>query len=230
MRALNCRVLAAAALLPIDLGGRPARAGRSHPRRDPDGHPAGGGAGSTANQPDPQSGGAGGTQNAGAGNANGGNDAQGGTKDSTGGSGDEFKSEHSKNAVLADLHNAREENKTLKDRLQQLEDANKPEDQKAREAREKQETQARNDARFRQQAVAAKTAGLSLEWVERIAGTTPEEMLADAKALKKDLDERSSAGQRTDGAGAAGDGDPAATASPGVSRANAYYASQSSKK
>ncbi|WP_331436439.1 hypothetical protein RND64_04475 [Gordonia sp. w5E2] len=227
MRALNCRVLAAAALLPIDLGGRPARAGRSHPRRDPDGHPAAGGGANSGGQGAGSGDGQG--PASGSGNANGGNDAQGGTKDSTGGSGDEFKSEHSKNAVLADLHNAREENKTLKDRLQQLEDANKPEDQKAREAREKQETQARNDARFRQQAVAAKTAGLSLEWVERIAGTTPEEMLADAKALKKDLDERSSAGQRTDGAGASGDGDAAATAAPGVSRANAYYANQSKK-
>lgn len=128
--------------------------------------------------------------------------------------------------MLADLAAERESNRQLKARLQELEDANKPEDQKAREAREKQETQARNDARFRQQAVAARTAGLSLEWVERIAGSTPEEMLADAKALKKDLDERSSAGQSTDGAGAAGDGDPASNASPGVGRANAYYATQ----
>lgn len=219
----NRRVLAAVTPLSIDLGGRPARAGRMHPRRDPDGHPAGGGDNGVG-QGDGQGTGAGG-QNPPAGNPNGGNDGQ--TKQTkTDGSGDEFKSEHSKQTVLADLAAERESNRQLKARLQQLEDANKPEDQKAREAREKQETQARNDARFRQQAIAAKTAGLSLEWVERIAGSTPEEMLTDAKALKKDLDERSSAGQRTDGAGAAGDGDPASTAAPGVGRANAYYATQ----
>ena len=220
MRVSNRRVLAAVTPLSIDLGGRPARAGRSHPRRDPDGgHPAGGGD-NGGGQGGGQGTGAGG-QNPPAGNPNGGNDGQSQSKPD--GSGDEFKSEYSRNSVLADLAAERELNRQLK---QQIEDANKPEDQKAREAREKQETQARNDARFRQQAIAAKTAGLSLEWVERIAGSTPEEMLTDAKALKKDLDERSSAGQSTDGAGAAGDGDPASTAAPGVGRANAYYATQ----
>ena len=222
MRVSNRRVLAAVTSLSIDLGGRPARAGRLHPRRDPDGHPAGGDTG--GGQGDGQGTGAGG-QNPPAGNPNGGNDGQSQSKPD--GSGDEFKSEYSRNSVLADLAAERELNRQLK---QQIEDANKPEDQKAREAREKQETQARNDARFRQQAVAARTAGLSLEWVERIAGSTPEEMLTDAKALKKDLDERSSAGQSTDGAGAAGDGDPASNAAPGVGRANAYYASQKSQK
>lgn len=219
MRVSNRRVLAAVTQLSIDQGGRPARAGRSHPRRDPEGHPAGGGD-NGGGQGGGQGAGAGG-QNPPAGNPNGDNDGQSQSK--LDGSGDEFKSEYSRNSVLADLAAERELNRQLK---QQIEDANKPEDQKAREAREKQETQARNDARFRQQAVAAKAAGLSLEWVERIAGSTPEEMLTDAKALKKDLDERSSSGQSTDGAGAAGDGDPASNASPGVGRANAYYATQ----
>lgn len=229
MRALNRRVIAAVLPLEVDFGGRPVRAGRAHPRRDPDGHPAGGGGGNGGSDGGaPGSGGGSGSGSAAS--ASGGSDGNStGAQANQGAANDEFKSEHSKTAVLADLHTAREENKQLKDRLQKLEDANKPEDQKAREAREKQETQARNDARFRQQAIAARTAGLSLEWVERIAGSTPEEMLTDAKALKKDLDERSSAGQRTDGAGASGDGDAAATAAPGVSRANAYYANQSKK-
>ncbi|WP_290723832.1 hypothetical protein [Gordonia sp. UBA6683] len=231
MRALNRRVIAAVLPLEVDFGGRPVRAGRAHPRRDPDGHPAGGGGGGGNGGPDGGASGSGGGSGSGSGTnaSSAGNGNAAGAQGNQNGGGDEFKSEHSKTAVLADLHTAREENKQLKDRLQKLEDANKPEDQKEREAREKRDEQARNDARFRSQAAAAKTAGLGLEWVERIAGSTPEEMLTDAKALKKDLDERSSAGQRTDGAGASGDGDAAATAAPGVSRANAYYANQSKK-
>lgn len=184
-----------------------------------DGAGTGGGAGSG-------SGGNGG--GSGSGSGAGANDNNNGGSGS--GSDDEWKSEGSKATVLADLTTVRAENKDLKARLKALEDKDKPEDQKQREAREARETAARNDARFRAQAKAAKEAGLSLDWVERIAGSTPEEMLADAKALKKDLDDRSSAGQRTDGAGAAGSGDAAAAAAPGVGRLDAYYASAKSNK
>lgn len=169
----------------------------------------------------------------GAGASSGGSgNGSGGSNDNTGSGsgGDDWKSEGSKAAVLADLTTVRAENKDLKARLKALEDKDKPEDQKQREAREARETAARNDARFRAQAKAAKDAGLSLDWVERIAGSTPEEMLADAKALKKDLDERSGANHRTDGAGTSGDGNPAAAAAPGVGRLDAYYASSAAKK
>lgn len=174
--------------------------------------------------------GTGGGAGASAGGNGSGGGSPGGSNDNTGSGGGDWKSEGSKQSVLADLASERDENKSLKARIKQLEDANKPEDQKQREAREARESAARNDARFRAQAKAAKEAGLSLDWVERIAGSTPEEMLADAKALKKDLDERSGANHRTDGAGTSGDGNPAAAAAPGVGRLDAYYASSAAKK
>lgn len=211
--------LNAALMLPPDEGGEGGNGG-APAGSSGDGAGTGGGAGSGSGS---------GSSGSGSGSGAGVNDNNNGGSGG-GGSDDEWKSEGSKAAVLADLTTVRAENKDLKSRLKALEDKGKPEDQKQREAREAQETAARNDARFRAQAKAAKEAGLSLDWVERIAGGTPEEMLADAKALKKDLDERSSAGQRTDGAGTSGSGDAAAAAAPGVGRLDAYYASAKSNK
>ncbi|WLP91326.1 hypothetical protein [Gordonia sp. NB41Y] len=207
MRFNHRRVVAAVLPLDSDLGSRPRFAGRAHPRRDDGGHPGGAGQGGG------EAGGAAGE----------GGEGGVGTDSGAGGSGDdEFKSEHSKQAVLADLAAARDENKTLKDRITELENANKSEDEKAREQREATEVTARNDARFRAQFAAAKEAGLDLSWVERIAGGTPEEMAADAKSLKADLDARASAGERTDGAGTAGAGGAVVT-SPGMGTLTAAY-------
>lgn len=204
----------AAMLLPPNDGGG---AGGAGGQGGGDGAGAGGGAGADGSG-----------SGAGAGGGGSGSGAGDGAGADIGDGEDQFKTVHSKKAVLGDLATARNENATLKQRIAELENAGKPQDQKDREA---QEAKARADsanARFASQAEAAAKAGLNdLSWVRRIAGSTPEEMLADAQALKKDLDERAGAGQTTDGAGTKGSGDQIDSAAPGVSRLNAYYASQS---
>ncbi|MFT3661987.1 MAG: hypothetical protein QM809_11455 [Gordonia sp. (in: high G+C Gram-positive bacteria)] len=163
-----------------------------------------------------------------AGGGSGGDPASGGTGDQD--SGDDFKSEHSKQSVLADLAAAREEAKTLKAQVAAFEDANKTTEQKATEAAQVQADAAAKAIRTANQYEAAEKAGLPLSWAKRLAGDTPEELAADAALLKKDVDAQASAGHRTDGAGTTGDkADPVAAAPAGESRLAAYYANQSNQ-
>lgn len=182
-----------------------------------------------------------GADGAGAGGADGG--AAGGGADggaaggnSGGGGSDEFKSEHSKAAVLADLTSTRAENATLKARIQELEDKGKPAEQldaeaaqrKAEEDR-KRDTDLAAAVRESNQFKAAAEVGLTLKQAARLKGDTLDEMIADAKAFKAELADAAGAQQRTDGAGASDSGSAADTATPGVGRMTAYFASQQQK-
>ncbi|AUH70443.1 hypothetical protein ACN95_09295 [Gordonia sihwensis] len=159
----------------------------------------------------------------------GGHDAGGG---GGGDGGDVFKSEHSKNAVPTDLVSKRQgraaaeqERDALAQRLAEIEDKNKTDEQRKQEAEAKRDADHRAAQLKADQYEATEKAGLPLSWAKRIAGATPEEMLADAQQLKSDMDAQSAAGHRTDGAGVGGAGanDTAATAAPGAARASVYY-------
>ncbi|QCG77018.1 hypothetical protein SEA_EWALD_9 [Gordonia phage Ewald] len=143
-----------------------------------------------------------------------------------GGDGGEWKSERSKNEVLADLRKERDEKAALQKQLDDINDKNKTDEQRKTEADEKRERDAAAAVLKAAQYEAAAAADLPLSWAKRITGATPEEMAADAKELKAEMDKQTGAGQTTDGAGASGSGDAAAAASPGMGRANAYYANQ----
>lgn len=142
-------------------------------------------------------------------------------------SGDEFKSEHSKKTVLADLAAAREEARQAKEALAELENKNKTAEQREADERKQRDENAARDARKVAQYDAAAEVGLPLSWAQRIFGDTAEEMLADAKKLKADMDANASASHSTDGAGKTGGDDPAANAQPGAGRLSAYYAANS---
>lgn len=176
-----------------------------------DGAGAGGGAG------------AGDAGKAGSGQGGDGGDGTGGDG-GDGGDGGEWKSERSKNEVLADLRKERDEKAALQKQLDEINDKNKTDEQRKTEADEKRERDAAAAVLKAAQYEAAAAAGLPLSWAKRITGSTPEEMATDAKELKAEMDKQTSAGQTTDGAGASGSGDGAAAASPGMARANAYYA------
>ena len=75
-------------------------------------------------------------------------------------------------------------NKTAADKLAQLEDANKTEVQRATERAEQLAKELDGERRFRMQHEAATKAGLSSELAARLQGSTPEELAADAAALK----------------------------------------------
>lgn len=137
--------------------------------------------------------------------------------------GDDFKSEHSKQSALADLAASRKKAAELQERLDAIEDKNKTAEQRAQEANEKRDADARADRLKAQQYEAAEQAGLPLSWAKRISGTTPEEMLADAKQLKTDMTTEAGKSHSTDGAGAGGSGSAAINAAPGVDRLSAYY-------
>ncbi|MGB6246104.1 hypothetical protein [Gordonia sp. (in: high G+C Gram-positive bacteria)] len=176
---------------------------------------------------DDNSGGGGG---AGGSGGDGGNDAGG---DDGGDGSDSFKSEHSKNSVLADLSAERQgraaaekERDALAQKLAEIEDKNKTDEQRKQEAEAQRAAEHRAAQLKSDQYEAAEKAGLPLSWARRIAGATPAEMLADAQQLKKDMEAQAGAQHRTDGAGSGGAGfDSAASAAPGVSRAAAYYQS-----
>ncbi|WFN93466.1 hypothetical protein [Gordonia sihwensis] len=174
----------------------------------------------------------GGGGGAGGAGGDGGHDAGSDNGGDGGDGGDVFKSEHSKNAVLADLTSERKgraaaekERDALAQKLAEIEDKNKTDEQRKQEAEAKRDAEHRAAQLKADQYEAAEKAGLPLSWAKRIAGATPEEMLADAQQLKSDMDAQSAAGHRTDGAGVGGAGanDTAATAAPGVARASVYY-------
>ncbi|QBI97697.1 hypothetical protein SEA_DOGFISH_8 [Gordonia phage Dogfish] len=211
----NAHRRAAMLMLPNDGGGA---GGAGGGQGGGDGAGAGGGAGADGSG-----------SGAGAGGGGSGSGAGDGAGADIGDGDDQFKTVHSKKAVLGDLTKARDENASLKQRIAELENAGKPKDQQEREAQEAKAQAESANARFAAQAKAAADAGLNdLSWVRRIAGSTPEEMLADAQALKKDLDERNAAGQTTDGAGTKGSGNAVDSAPPGVGRLHAYYATKQS--
>ncbi|WP_336791779.1 hypothetical protein [Gordonia malaquae] len=181
----------------------------------------GGGAGSGGD------GGQGGTDGAGAGSDGGADGGQQSTNNADGGDG--FKSEHSKNSVLADLVAERKARAELQQKLDAIEDKNKTDEQRKADADAKKDAEHRSATLKAAQYEAAAAAGLSLEWAKRISGTTPEEMAADAKQLKAAMDAQAGTQQRTDGAGAGAGSSTASTAAPGVGRLNDYYAATAKK-
>lgn len=178
--------------------------------------------------------GAGGADGGAAGSAGAGGGAAGGS--SGGGDSDEFKSEHSKAAVLADLTATRAENATLKAKLQELQDKGKTAEQLDAEAAQRKADEDRQRdtdlaaaRRETNQFKAAAEVGLTLKQAARLKGDTLDDMIADANAFKAELADAAGAQQRTDGAGASGSGSVADTATPGVGRMTAYFASQQQK-
>ena len=92
-------------------------------------------------------------------------------------------------------------------RLQELEDAQKSEAQKAIERAERAEAELGALRAADQRREAAQAAGLPLEFAGRVQGDTPEAMAADAKELAKVLraQARPPAGSYDNGAGDTGD-------------------------
>ena len=196
---------------------RPRLGPRSHPRRDAGGHPAGGGGGGGggAGAPGGETGGPGG--------------AGGGDAGSDRGDAAAFKSEESKAAVLGDLADARRERDEALAKLAQIDAANKTDEQRQAEAAKQQAADLAAAQLKNAQYDAAAEAGLPITYAKRIVGATAEEMAADAKALKADLDKQVSNGQRTDGAGAS-DAGGSAEVSPGMGRLEATYSTSNSNK
>lgn len=155
---------------------------------------------------------------------------QGSGDDGTGGPGtDQFKSEESKQSVLKDLKDVREENKRLAAQVEANENeklsADEKRDKATQKIAEERDTAVSDAAAQRKRAdryEAAEKAGLELKYAKRIAGETLDEMIADAKELAKDVPGKSS-GEYTPGTGTAGDGGAALT-SPGVGTLDSYYA------
>ena len=75
-------------------------------------------------------------------------------------------------------------NKAAADKLAQLEDANKTEVQRATDRAEQLAKELDGERRFRMQHEAATKAGLPSELAARLQGSTPEELAADAAALR----------------------------------------------
>lgn len=214
----------AASLGEFDFGRQSRFGARLHPRRDENGHGAGGGGGAGgegANGADTGggNGGAGGGQG-----ANGTDKGNGGNGSDVGDGDDQFKSEHSKQSVLADLKTAREERDALKKQLADIDEANKTDAEKKAAADKKRDADAAAAILKANQYEAAAKAELPLSWAKRISGSTPEEMLADAQQLKKDMDARAAASQRTEGVGVTGSGD-GPTPQPGLGTLQAAYSS-----
>jgi hypothetical protein len=187
------------------------------PRRDAAGHGGGGGI----------TGGAGGAGGATPPPADGAGGATPPPADGAGG--DDFKSEQSEQAVLTDLAAARRERDEALAKLAAIDDASKTEEQRQAEAAKQQAADLAAAQLKNAQYDAADAAGLPIAYAKRIVGATAEEMAADAKALKADLDKQVSSGQRTDGAGAS-DAGGSAEVSPGMGRLEATYSTSNSNK
>nr|HQV19865.1 hypothetical protein [Gordonia sp. (in: high G+C Gram-positive bacteria)] len=131
--------------------------------------------------------------------------------------------------VLTDLAAARRERDEALAKLAAIDDASKTEEQRQAEAAKQQAADLAAAQLKNAQYDAADAAGLPIAYAKRIVGATAEEMAADAKALKADLDKQVSSGQRTDGAGAS-DAGGSAEVSPGMGRLEATYSTSNSNK
>lgn len=140
---------------------------------------------------------------------------------------DEFKSEHSKSAVLADLRSERDARKALEDRIREYEERDLTDSQKAQRDAEAErnrlaevERDASGQRKRADQLEAALEKGLPKSWATRLQGETLDELLADAESVAGDLQSRDT--RETPGAGARGD-DGLAPTSPGLGSLRAAY-------
>lgn len=119
---------------------------------------------------------------------------------------EEMKSELAK--VRREAAGHRVEKQKLKDELREYnawKDSQKSELERAKEEAEALKRELAKEKRSRQQLDAAKKAGLDLDLADRIAGTSPEEMLEDAKLLAGKLKPN---GANAEDLGAGGRGRP----------------------
>lgn len=80
------------------------------------------------------------------------------------------------------------ENRDAREKLKQLEDADLSEKEKAEKERDEYRTSSESSRALLDRYEAAEEAGLPLSWAKRLTGSTKDEIVADAKQVKAELD------------------------------------------